>query len=405
MPTPRLSDDLFDRPYEFDFFQAVYLLELANRDGEVSAVGRDDVLPKNETVRFRGLASLSFPPSVVYDLERPAGRRPPLMTVAFGSLYGPGGALPDHYTEFIINPRLADDVADDSGREERTALREWLDLFNHRLTTLFYRTWEKYRPAIPLARYLRTRELAGAPVTADALRQTVVRQAQRAEPDTFTKCLFGLVGLGVPRMRGRLRVAAAPDVPPRQVIDDLAVLYYGGLFAQRPRNAAALASLVGDYFGFAVRVIQFSGQWLAIPKSQQSEMTEGGRCTLGRDAVAGERVWDVVSCFRLRIGPLRLERYLELLPDRDPHEWRRKTFFLLCQLVRLYVGPEFDFEVQLVLAGPDVPECALATVDAGGLGARLGWNTWLKVGPTGDVDDACFPHDTSAVFAPQLLGV
>lgn len=405
MPTSTLYHDLFDRPYEFDFFQAVHLLELANRDGEVSAVGRDDVLPKNETVRFRALASLNFPPSVVYDLERSPGRRPPLMTVAFGGLYGPGSALPDHYTEFIINPRLDDEVADDGGMEERTALREWLDLFNHRLLTLFYKTWEKYRPAIPLARYLRTREFAASMATADALRQTVVRQAQREEPDAFTKSLYGLVGLGVPRMRGRLRIAAAPDAPPRLSVDDLAILYYGGLFAQRPRNAAALASLVSDYFGFAVRVIQCSGQWLAIPKSQQSEMSEGGRCTLGRDAVAGERVWDVVSSFRLRIGPLRLNRYLELLPDRDPHEWRRKSFFLLCQLVRLFVGPEFDFEVQLVLAGADVPECELGPPDAGGLGARLGWNTWLKVGPCGDVDDACFPHDTTAVFTPATIGV
>jgi len=400
MPAPTLYHDLFARPYEFDFFQAVHLLELANRDGEVSAVGRDDVLPRNETVRFRALASLSFPPSVVYDLERQVGRRPPLMTIAFGGLYGPDGALPDHYTEFIINPRLADDVADDSGREERTALREWLDLFNHRLMTLFYKTWEKYRPAIPLARYLRTRELAGSPLTADALRQTVVRQAQRAEPDPFTKSLYGLVGFGVPRMRGRLRVAPANDAPPRQAVDDLAILYYGGLFAQRPRNAAALTSLVSDYFAFPVQVHQFSGQWLSIPRSQQSEMTEGGRCTLGMDAVAGERVFDVVSSFRLRIGPLRLPRYLELLPDRDPHEWRRKTYFLLCQLVRLYVGPEFDFEVQLVLAGSDVPECELTSPDSGTIGARLGWNTWLKVGAVGDVDDACFPHDTTAVFAP-----
>jgi type VI secretion system protein ImpH len=104
--------------------------------------------------------------------------------------------------------------------------------------------------------------------------------------------------------------------------------------------------------------------------------------------VAGERVWDVQGMVRLRLGPLRREQFDALLPDRSPIA-ARKAFFLLCHLARLYVGPELDFDVQLVLRAADVPACQLA--DDGGLGPRLGWNTWLCSGPRDrDADDAVF---------------
>ena len=61
----------------------------------------------------------------------------------------------------------------------------------------------------------------------------------------------------------------------------------------------------------------------------------------------------------------------------------------LCQLVRLYVGPEFDFDVQPVLEARDVPCCQL-----GGRGPRashLGRNAWLpSQAREGEVDDAIF---------------
>ena len=92
------------------------------------------------------------------------------------------------------------------------------------------------------------------------------------------------------------------------------------------------------------------------------------------NAVAGERVWDVVSKFRVRLGPLHYSEFVEFLPDPAPVA-ARKAIFLLSQLVRLYVGIELDFEVQLALRGDEVPELVLH--DDGALGARLGWNTWM----------------------------
>ena len=40
----------------------------------------------------------------------------------------------------------------DAKGPERNALRDWLDLFNHRIVSLFYRAWEKYRFYLPYER-------------------------------------------------------------------------------------------------------------------------------------------------------------------------------------------------------------------------------------------------------------
>lgn len=402
--TQPLIDLLFERPYEFNFFQAVRILELVDRTRVPVGGGG----PFNrECVLFRALPSLNFPPSDIYSLvdeKRPAPRGqtdprvpPPVLTVAFFGLTGPNGALPTHYTQNIIYH------AERVKGEERHALREWLDLFNHRLTSLFYRAWEKYHFVVPFARYLRQQALAGEG-TDDIGMTSVRREAKQADPEPFSLTLLNLVGMGARPLRDRLRVdlvlARAPGDDTDRLIDrhnltrinDLALLYYSGLFAQRPRNASALAAIVGSFYGIAVKVLQFSGQWLAIPPEQQSRLTPGGNASLGMNVVAGERVWDAGSKFRIRIGPLKWSAFINLLPDASPKPFR-KTFFLLCQMVRLYVGPEFDFEVQLVLLGSEVPECQLKGGTGSALGPCLGWNTWLKVGPMDDVDDAVFQND------------
>jgi type VI secretion system protein ImpH len=401
-----LIEELFDRPYEFDFYQAVQILE--RFDGARVAIGLQGP-PEREVVRFRSLPSLNFPPSAIYSLAREPSvsartAPPPVLTVAFGGMFGPDGSLPTHYTQTIIRQL-------ERGRgDERTALRDWLDLFNHRLLALFYRAWEKYRPAAPFMRYLRARTIAegGLPGVANTMQVSVALQAKRTDPDPFTLFLYHLIGMGPAPVRNRLQVAVrlatstdgwheeAIDRQRLTHIDDLALLYFGGLFIQRPRNAAGLGRLIGEFFGVPVVVEQFSGQWLDVPIEQQTCLREDGNAALGVNVVAGERVWDVVSSFRLVLGPLQLSTYQELLPDLAPRP-RRKSFFLLCQLVRLYVGPEFDFEVQLILAGDQVPECELKDSGRDVVGARLGWNTWLGSDtPHEDAGDAFFAGDETS---------
>jgi len=71
---------LFTEGYAFEFFQAVRLLHQLNPSTRL--VGRD-APPSEEAVRFRAHLSLAFPPSQIYELQRPApGLHLPLMTVS-----------------------------------------------------------------------------------------------------------------------------------------------------------------------------------------------------------------------------------------------------------------------------------------------------------------------------------
>lgn len=340
MIEPSVEQRLYDEPFAFDFYQAVRLLQRI-------AVGRVGVglggPPSREAVRFRALSSLAFPASPLYSLSRPTDEQPvPTLVVTFMGLHGPSGVLPRHYTELIMR------LERERRGEERRALRDWFDLFNHRLISLHARAWEKYR---------------FWPVY------------ERGEEGAFTRALFSLVGMGTGGLRDRLRVEAVEvgGEPTRVLarIEDQSLLYYGGLLASRRRTAAGLRTMLADYFGVPVRVEQFVGQWLALEPASQSALGVSG--TLGVDAVAGERVRDVQGKIRLHLGPLLYTQFLDLLPDRAPGP-EHKAFWLLCHLTRLYAGPELDFDVRLVLRADQVPECQL-TEDWPG--PRLGWNTWL----------------------------
>ncbi|MEO2090302.1 MAG: type VI secretion system baseplate subunit TssG, partial [Gemmataceae bacterium] len=75
-------------------------------------------------------------------------------------------------------------------------------------------------------------------------------------------------------------------------------------------------------------------------------------------------------------------------PDRTPVTLR-KTLFLVSQLVQTFVGCEFEFDVQLLLAADQVPQAELS--DTGGIGPRLGWNVWVvSHTPPAPVGDAVF---------------
>jgi type VI secretion system protein ImpH len=236
---------------------------------------------------------------------------------------------------------------------------------------LFYRAWTKYR----------------LPVTYE-------RDEGRRGQDLFTNVLLSLVGLGEAGLRDRLRVTTREKVVgvdrPRvlQQVPDLGLLYYAGFLAHRPRCAVNLEAMLQDYFGIAVRVLQFRGQWLRLDPANQSRFVPGGNTQLGVNVVAGSRVWDTQSKFRLRLGPLRYAEFVELLPDRTPQE-SRKMYFLVCHLTRLFVGPAFDFEVQLVLRAEDVPACRLGEGSA--VAPQLGWNTWMvSEAYPNDAEDAVF---------------
>lgn len=357
-----LIQELLDEPHEFDFFQAVRLIELflmgERQHPTPSPIGGDSG-PHKEPIRFRATPSLSFPPGQIAsvrsrtkrsssagnDESSSADRIPVDMTVSFMGLTGPNGVLPQHYTSLVIE-RCHQSNKDDT-------LREFFDLFNHRAISFFYRAWEKYQFQFRYERNLFAAEF---------------------EDDLFTRCLFSLVGLEIPGLRHRFP------------FDDQALIFYGGLVAQRCRNAIGLEQVLKSYFNVPTTIIQFVGQWLDLTPELQTSLPSaanplGGNLQLGESAVIGNRAWDVQSRFRVQIGPLSSEEFDRLLPG-DALE-------SIAELIRFYVGSEKDFDIQLVLQSQDIP--ALQLSPDSGHKPLIGWNTWLSPSSRqADAADAIF---------------
>jgi type VI secretion system protein ImpH len=375
-----LAELLWTEPFRFEFFAALRVLA---RIGEEHGAKGDDPLSPLERIRFRAHQSLSFPASEIWDITRPAGERLAEMTVAFLGLTGPMGALPRPYTEHMLQ-RV---------RKGDHAFRDFLDLFNHRLTHLFAQAAAKYR-------FYYTFETASA---RERLRQRQGSEklrgfllGERPGIDLFSQVLLDVGGLGTPLLRYKDSVRTEPD--PRLDIPDTVLRYFSGHLAQQHRTAVSLGHVLSELFGVSAAILPLIGQWLQLPAEYQTclkrrdlgafaasgrpKSSSGSDPRLGHNTVVGSRVWEVQGRFRVRLGPLKFEQFQHFLPVG-------RKYRQLAHLVRLYVGATFDFDVQPVLEGEEVPWCRFGA--KGPHAPRLGWNTWLRNRPfRRDVDDAVF---------------
>jgi type VI secretion system protein ImpH len=316
-----IEEKLRRKPYSFDFFQALRLLERFRP--EKKPVGQF-VQPEAEVAHFRAHPSLAFPASQIQEAEWPEDG-PVRMLVNFMGLIGPEGVLPNPYTSLIIERQ----------REGDNSLRDFLDIFNHRIISLFYRAWRKYRFDVAY---------------------------ERGERDKFSRHLLSLLGLGTDAMRDR------------QTVSDDLLIYYSGLLAQRPRSAQALQQILSDYFDVPVAIEQFSGGWYRLDPETQCRLAEETNDSgeLGFGAVVGDEMWNQQSRVQIVLGPLSLERYADFLPDGQ-------SFKPLRSWVHFFSNDEWDFELKLVLDREQVPAC---TLGADGIsGPQLGWVSWVKSAP------------------------
>lgn len=317
-----LHQILIDEPYRFEFFQAVRLLEKAFP--EKRAVGRA-AMPHEEVARFRSRVAVDFPASEVHEfresIDDRTGNEKLEMIVNFMGMVGVSGVLPQPYTDLVL----------DRVRHRDTAMWAFLDIFTHRSVSMFYRAWRKYRFPVGYER----------------------------GNDAFTGYLFDLVGLGTDRMRGRMN------------LPDESLLPYAGLIAQKPHSCNALENILSDYFGTRAKIQQFCGQWIVLEKS---DYTRIGRANsqLGVSAIAGTRVWDQQSKFRVRMGPLDFKQFQAFLPNGSAHK-------PLKAIVKFMVGLEIDFDLRLVLQKKQVPSSILTT--RAQRKPMLGWTTFLKTKP------------------------
>lgn len=321
-----MGRELLDDVHSFRFFQAVRLLQRVHPDR--AGVGRFGD-PGDEVVRFGANPDLSFPASEIDELEA-VSEGPWRMRVNFMGLVGHLGVLPHHYSVLVA----------ERTRQRDTALRDFLDLLHHRLLSLFYRAWERYR---------------------------FYAVYERGEEDAVTAHLYDLIGLGDRAAREALDIDARRLLP------------YVGLLGPHQRSAGALEQLLEDYFDVPVEIEQFVGGWYELADSTRCRVDEerlGESNRLGYGALVGDEVWDPNSRARIVIGPLPLERYREFLPTGSAYRELRA-------LTRFFSDDEIEFEVRLVLDRDEVPAISLGADDT----APLGWASWLRSQP--------FEHDAS----------
>ena len=324
--TADLIAPLPDAQLEADFFQTVRLiLRAARKAGHTRAGVGGDALPALEPVRFRAATGMRFPANEITALGSDEADKREL-TVAFMGLTGPSGVLPDHYTELVVQRRRARDPA----------LAEFLDLFNHRSIGLFYRAWAKHRLPVRF------------------------EESRLPFHDPFSLALASVIGLGFSSQRHQAAQGAG------------GMLGMAGTLGRKVRSTDAVRRLISTLIDVPVRVDEFQGRWIDIVPGECTRLAKslpGDRnfAGLGTEAVAGVRVWDVQSRFRVRLGPLSLSEFRSFFELDGPGK-------LLSRVVREAIGPTMDFDLQLVLKADAVPELKLDDEHAP---ARLGQTTWI----------------------------
>ncbi|MBF0225364.1 MAG: type VI secretion system baseplate subunit TssG [Desulfobacterales bacterium] len=316
-----LIDSLFKEGYKFDFYQAVRLLEFIFADK--IPVG-DSSEPEKEVVRFKSNVDFVFPSSDIFDIKKSSldDGGPCEMLINFISLAGAFGPLPDPYTELIVDRCFHRDFA----------LKDFLDIFNHRLASLMYRVKKIYSIGFELNSPNRTH---------------------------FASYLYSLIGIGTPYLKNRMS------------IEDRCLLHYSSIFCQGPKSMRGLEIILSDYFNIPVKGEYLKGQWDFIADDQITKLGNSGQNrSLGSNTVIGTKIWDQQGKFQLIIGPVTFDKYLDFLPKGEANK-------KLYQLIRFYAGIELEFDVFLIIKNTDIPDTHISS-SKGLNNPMLGWTSWLK---------------------------
>ena len=324
-----LKDRLFEEHYNFSFFKAVSLLE------SLFPVKRplgQALEPDKEAVRFSVKPDLAFPGSDISNLAQSKDGGPVKMEVTFMGLIGPAGVMPHWYTELVVERIWKKDHS----------LAGFLDIFHHRLISLFYLAWKKYRfeaSYLPDAR------------------------------DRLSHCLLSLAGLGTPGLIEKIGLPAE------------SLAFYSGLLSRSIPSALTIEAAVEYFSGTDVNIEQFIERMLPISPEDQTQLG-AANSLLGVDTVCGSFIRECGTKFRVNLGPVGYDGFVRFLPTGD-------LLSPIFSLVRCMVGVEYEFEISVRLKRTEVPPCILEEETP--TSPRLGWSTWIK---SPEVTPAEDPHIT-----------
>ena len=301
----------------FSFYRLLYLLERmfpkAPRVGHTGPASE-------ERIRVRGEPSLVFATSDISGLTYepyPDGEKRVAVNAAFLGLYGSVSPLPAHFME---------DIALNVYQGGPQPVRNLFDVIHHRLFSLVYRAWSKYRLTVG---YLREGK------------------------DDFTRRMFCAVGLdGFSDVRG-------------QELHPFYFLKFAPLLASKSRSARGLEVVLHELLGdIGVDIEQFVGHWTLIEKPLRNKLGISNH-QLGESLVIGRYVYDGSGRFTIKLGPLEYDDYLSFLPGGH-----RRPF--LQSVVNTFSPGIHDVMLQLLVDLDAAPRFQLGSPRAATL-ARTAW--------------------------------
>jgi len=297
----QVKKSLLEKGFNYNFFKAVNLLEQFSGGIEPGT----GLSPSQDPVHFSVKPGFSFPASDIQGISANGHGTALKMTVNFMGLIGPKGVLPDWYNAYAENRRYKKDEA----------FIDFLDLFQHRAISLFYRAWKKYR----LVENYRTDGTDAISNVLESLGGTGAHEKE-ANPEFFSHA------------RQRL-------------------IFFCGLVSRTVPTVAAIETVASQAIGAPATVEQFVER--SIPVHRQDRTRLGRRnSTLKSDALCGGKIRDASSFFRVHLGPLTWKQYLAFTPGSANVEMVR-------ELIAYLAGIEYEFEIKLVIRGSEIPALRL----------------------------------------------
>jgi len=317
---PGLGELLNGKALELTFFAAMRKLESLFREAPRLGEALDPAL---EPLRLGQDPSLAFRSSALTAVHDGDATTPARVRVSYFGVFGPHGPLPTHLTQYIDDQRRQ--------RGDGTWIG-FLDIFHHRMISLFYRAWANAQPTV---------------------------NRDRPESDRFAHYLGALIG------QSTSAVARQPTD-----LDELALCAATHLVGP-VRHAEGLRKTLQLCFGVPASIDEFIVQWLDIPPEYcwtiPSSLPDADTAigVLGESTRVGTQVYDRQSRFRVILGPLALDEYRRFLPGGD-------LLARLIELVHRYAGNELRWDARLILREPDRRPTILGSVGLLGQTANLG---------------------------------